>query len=185
MSPKLSLLVSFQAQEFCIAGMGPSAQSLILGGRWSSRARNRFKTLTSGRSAIVSLYSILHGVMRVDLHISMEAGDVSVADLLVQEGHAHHIPESFESQVIMPPPQQCHPDNFSWNNFHSVFNSFLQLLVLNSQLWVYNCEFISLNSDCFYLFYLQNFQFISQPWWNQVSIDKKQYFIICKSFKTS
>uniref|UniRef100_A0A8C1SIK9 ATP-dependent RNA helicase TDRD9 n=1 Tax=Cyprinus carpio TaxID=7962 RepID=A0A8C1SIK9_CYPCA len=88
----------FQAQEFCIAGMGPSAHSLILGGRWSSRARNRFKTLTSGRSAIVSLYSILHGVMRVDLHISMEAGDVSVADLLVQEGHACHIPESFESQ---------------------------------------------------------------------------------------
>uniref|UniRef100_A0A9J8ASI1 ATP-dependent RNA helicase TDRD9 n=1 Tax=Cyprinus carpio carpio TaxID=630221 RepID=A0A9J8ASI1_CYPCA len=91
----------FQAQEFCIAGMGPSAHSLILGGRWSSRARNRFKTLTSGRSAIVSLYSILHGVMRVDLHISMEAGDVSVADLLVQEGHACHIPESFESQVTI------------------------------------------------------------------------------------
>ncbi|RXN17568.1 ATP-dependent RNA helicase TDRD9 [Labeo rohita] len=88
----------FQAQEFCIAGMGPSAQSLILGGRWSSRARNRFKTLTSGRSAIVSLCSILHGVMRVDLHISMETGDVSVADLLVQEGHACHIPESFESR---------------------------------------------------------------------------------------
>ncbi|KAL0178134.1 hypothetical protein M9458_027028, partial [Cirrhinus mrigala] len=77
------------AQEFCITGMGPSAHS---------RARNRFKTLTSGRSAIVSLYSILHGVMRVDLHISMETGDVSVADLLVQEGHACHIPESFESQ---------------------------------------------------------------------------------------
>uniref|UniRef100_A0A671RAQ9 ATP-dependent RNA helicase TDRD9 n=1 Tax=Sinocyclocheilus anshuiensis TaxID=1608454 RepID=A0A671RAQ9_9TELE len=88
----------FQAQEFCIAGMGPSAHSLILGGRWSSRARNRFKTLTSSRSAIVSLYSILHGVMRVDLHISTEAGDVSVADLLVQEGYACHVPESFESQ---------------------------------------------------------------------------------------
>ncbi|ROL49634.1 ATP-dependent RNA helicase TDRD9 [Anabarilius grahami] len=88
----------FQAQEFCIAGMGPSAQSLILGDRWSSRARNRFKTLTSGRSAIVSLYSILHGVMRVDLHISLEMGDISVADLLVQEGHACHTPESFESQ---------------------------------------------------------------------------------------
>ncbi|XP_052007459.1 ATP-dependent RNA helicase TDRD9 [Xyrauchen texanus] len=88
----------FQAQEFCIAGMGPSAQSLILGDRWSSRARNRFKMLTSGCSAIVSLYSILHGVMRVDLRISMETGDVSVADLLVQEGHACHAPESFESQ---------------------------------------------------------------------------------------
>uniref|UniRef100_A0A672Q1U8 ATP-dependent RNA helicase TDRD9 n=1 Tax=Sinocyclocheilus grahami TaxID=75366 RepID=A0A672Q1U8_SINGR len=73
---------------------------------WSSRARNRFKTLTSSRSAIVSLYSILHGVMRVDLHISTEAGDVSVADLLVQEGYACHVPESFESQVTMPPPPQ-------------------------------------------------------------------------------
>uniref|UniRef100_A0A671RAY6 ATP-dependent RNA helicase TDRD9 n=1 Tax=Sinocyclocheilus anshuiensis TaxID=1608454 RepID=A0A671RAY6_9TELE len=94
----------FQAQEFCIAGMGPSAHSLILGGRWSSRARNRFKTLTSSRSAIVSLYSILHGVMRVDLHISTEAGDVSVADLLVQEGYACHVPESFESQVTIFTP---------------------------------------------------------------------------------
>lgn len=89
---------AFQAQEFCIARMAPSAQSLILGDRWSSRARNRFKTLTSGRSAIVSLFSVLHGVMRVDLHISTETGDVSVADLLVQEGHACHTPESFESQ---------------------------------------------------------------------------------------
>lgn len=88
----------FQAQEFCLACMGPSAQSLILGDRWSSRARNRFKTLVGGHSAIVSLYSILHGVMRVDLHISTETGDASVADLLVQEGHACHVPESFESQ---------------------------------------------------------------------------------------
>lgn len=94
------LHVSLQAQEFCIAGMSPSAQSLILGDRWSSRARNRFKTLTSGRSAIVSLYSILHGIMRVDLHISIETGDVSVADLLVEEGHACSVPESFESQVV-------------------------------------------------------------------------------------
>uniref|UniRef100_A0AAR2L012 ATP-dependent RNA helicase TDRD9 n=1 Tax=Pygocentrus nattereri TaxID=42514 RepID=A0AAR2L012_PYGNA len=89
----------FQAQEFAIAGLAPSAQSMILGDQWSSRARNRFVTLVNGRSFIVSLYSILHGVMRVDLHVSTETGDVSVADLLVQEGHAHSAPESFESQV--------------------------------------------------------------------------------------
>uniref|UniRef100_A0AAR2J5Z4 RNA helicase n=1 Tax=Pygocentrus nattereri TaxID=42514 RepID=A0AAR2J5Z4_PYGNA len=88
----------FQAQEFAIAGLAPSAQSMILGDQWSSRARNRFVTLVNGRSFIVSLYSILHGVMRVDLHVSTETGDVSVADLLVQEGHAHSAPESFESQ---------------------------------------------------------------------------------------
>ncbi|TRZ00335.1 hypothetical protein DNTS_015844 [Danionella cerebrum] len=96
--PNDLMIPPFQAQEFCIAGICPSAQSLILGDRWSSRARNRFKTLTSGRSAIVSLYSILHGVMRVNLHISTDTSDVSVADLLVQEGHACHTPESFESQ---------------------------------------------------------------------------------------
>uniref|UniRef100_A0AAR2K2E3 ATP-dependent RNA helicase TDRD9 n=1 Tax=Pygocentrus nattereri TaxID=42514 RepID=A0AAR2K2E3_PYGNA len=90
----------FQAQEFAIAGLAPSAQSMILGDQWSSRARNRFVTLVNGRSFIVSLYSILHGVMRVDLHVSTETGDVSVADLLVQEGHAHSAPESFESQDL-------------------------------------------------------------------------------------
>ncbi|KAL6488110.1 hypothetical protein MHYP_G00047360 [Metynnis hypsauchen] len=88
----------FQAQEFAIAGLAPSAQSMILGDQWSSRARNRFVTLVNGRSFIVSLYSILHGVMRVDLHVSTETGDVSVADLLVQEGHARSASESFESQ---------------------------------------------------------------------------------------
>ncbi|XP_062851750.1 ATP-dependent RNA helicase TDRD9 [Trichomycterus rosablanca] len=88
----------FQAQEFMVACMAPSAQSLILGDRWSSRARNRFITLVHGHSLIVSLYSILHGVMRVHLHIAMETGDISLADLLVEEGHARSAPESFESQ---------------------------------------------------------------------------------------
>ncbi|XP_007247621.3 ATP-dependent RNA helicase TDRD9 [Astyanax mexicanus] len=88
----------FQAQEFVVARMAPSAQSMILGDQWSSQARNRFITLVSGHSLIVSLYSILHGVMRVDLYVSMETGDASVADLLVQEGHARYTEESFESQ---------------------------------------------------------------------------------------
>uniref|UniRef100_A0A4W4EBT1 ATP-dependent RNA helicase TDRD9 n=1 Tax=Electrophorus electricus TaxID=8005 RepID=A0A4W4EBT1_ELEEL len=88
----------FQAQEFVLAGLAPSAQSMITGVQWSSRARNRFITLVNGRSLIVSLYSILHGVMRVHLHVSMETGDVDVANLLVQEGYARLVPESFESQ---------------------------------------------------------------------------------------
>uniref|UniRef100_A0A8B9JWM3 ATP-dependent RNA helicase TDRD9 n=1 Tax=Astyanax mexicanus TaxID=7994 RepID=A0A8B9JWM3_ASTMX len=90
----------FQAQEFVVARMAPSAQSMILGDQWSSQARNRFITLVSGHSLIVSLYSILHGVMRVDLYVSMETGDASVADLLVQEGHARYTEESFESQDL-------------------------------------------------------------------------------------
>ncbi|KAA0718071.1 ATP-dependent RNA helicase TDRD9 [Triplophysa tibetana] len=117
----------FQAQEFCIAGMSPSAQSLILGDRWSSRARNRFKTLTLGRSAIVSLYSILHGIMRVDLHISTETGDVSVAELLVQEGHACSVPESFESQqsheVLMSLYQDMASGRFTPSSISASVNS--------------------------------------------------------------
>ncbi|XP_053535159.1 ATP-dependent RNA helicase TDRD9 isoform X1 [Ictalurus punctatus] len=88
----------FQAQEFSVAYLAPSAQSVILGNQWSSRARNRFITLVQGRSLIVTLYSILHAVMRVHLHVPMETGDVSVADLLVQEGHARPVPESPESR---------------------------------------------------------------------------------------
>lgn len=96
---RVGLNVFLKAQEFSVAFLAPSAQSVILGDNWSSQARNRFITLVHGRSFIVTLYSIVHGVMRVHVHISMEMGDVSVADLLVQEGHARLAPESFESKV--------------------------------------------------------------------------------------
>ncbi|KAM9354857.1 ATP-dependent RNA helicase TDRD9 [Pholidichthys leucotaenia] len=88
----------FQAQEFCIAGMQPSAQSVIMGNQWSSRARNRFIILVKGQSLIVSLYSILHGIMRVDLLISSETTNTSILDILVEEGHAVKVEESFDSK---------------------------------------------------------------------------------------
>ncbi|KAL7380920.1 hypothetical protein ABVT39_025994 [Epinephelus coioides] len=88
----------FQAQEFQVAGMRPSAQSIILGNQWSSRARNRFITLVKGHSHIVSLYSILHGVMRVQLLISEETKNTSVVDILVEEEHAVKAEESFDSK---------------------------------------------------------------------------------------
>ncbi|XP_060919687.1 ATP-dependent RNA helicase TDRD9 [Labrus mixtus] len=89
----------FQAQEFQVIEMRPSAQSIILGNRWSSRARNRFITLVKGRSLIVSLYSILHGVMRVQLLINTEMTNTSVLDILVEEGHAVKVEESFDSKT--------------------------------------------------------------------------------------
>ncbi|XP_053191129.1 ATP-dependent RNA helicase TDRD9 [Scomber japonicus] len=88
----------FQAQEFQVTGMRPSAQSIILGNQWSSRARDRFITLVKGRSLIVSLYSILHGVMRVHLLINTETTNTSVADILVKEGHAVKAEENFDSK---------------------------------------------------------------------------------------
>uniref|UniRef100_A0A674E0Y2 ATP-dependent RNA helicase TDRD9 n=1 Tax=Salmo trutta TaxID=8032 RepID=A0A674E0Y2_SALTR len=87
-----------QAQEFRISGMHPSAQSMILGDQWSSPARNRFITLVNGRSLIVSLFSILHGVMYVELLINTDSVTSSVADIMIQEGHAIKAEESFESK---------------------------------------------------------------------------------------
>ncbi|XP_039992620.1 ATP-dependent RNA helicase TDRD9 [Xiphias gladius] len=88
----------FQAQEFQVSGMRPSAQSIILGNQWSSRARDRFITLVKGKSLIVSLYSILHNVMRVQVLINTETTNTSVVDILVEEGHAVKADESFDSK---------------------------------------------------------------------------------------
>ncbi|XP_035529737.1 ATP-dependent RNA helicase TDRD9 [Morone saxatilis] len=88
----------FQAQEFQVTGMRSSPQSIILGNQWSSRARDRFITLVKGHSLIVSLYSILHGVMRVQLLINTETTNTSVVDMLVEEGHAVKAEESFDSK---------------------------------------------------------------------------------------
>ena len=80
--------------------MRPSAQSIILGNLWSSRARNRFITLVKGNSLIVSLYSILHNVMRVDLFINTETTNTNVVDIMVEEGHAVKAEETFDSKVM-------------------------------------------------------------------------------------
>ncbi|XP_022606674.1 ATP-dependent RNA helicase TDRD9 [Seriola dumerili] len=88
----------FQAQEFQVTGMRPSAQSIIMGNQWSSRARDCFITLVKGKSVIVSLYSILHNCMRVHVLINTETTNASVVDMLVEEGHAVKAEESFDSK---------------------------------------------------------------------------------------
>lgn len=79
--------------------MRPSAESIIFGNRWSSRARHRFMALVKGHSVIVSLYSVLHNVMRVQLLISSDTTNGSIVDIFVEEGHAIHAEESFDSKV--------------------------------------------------------------------------------------
>ncbi|XP_051801542.1 ATP-dependent RNA helicase TDRD9 [Acanthochromis polyacanthus] len=88
----------FQAQEFQVAGLHPSAESIIHGNQWSSRARNRFITLVKGHTLLVSLYSILYGVMRVQLLINTETRSTSVLDILVEEGYAVKAEESCDSK---------------------------------------------------------------------------------------
>ncbi|KAM9777467.1 ATP-dependent RNA helicase TDRD9 [Neosynchiropus ocellatus] len=91
----------FQAQEFQVIEMRPSPESIIKGDRWSSRARARFVTLIKGRLPMVSLYSILCGVMRVELLFSSGTNansSTSLLDILVEEGHAIKAEESFDSK---------------------------------------------------------------------------------------
>ncbi|XP_078132966.1 ATP-dependent RNA helicase TDRD9 isoform X2 [Sander vitreus] len=102
----------FQAQEFQVIGICPSAQSIILGNQWSSRARDRFITLVKGCSLIVSLFSILHGVMRVQLLINTETTNASVADILVEEEHAVKVEESFDSKVHLHGPNSPYKISF-------------------------------------------------------------------------
>ncbi|TKS86578.1 putative ATP-dependent RNA helicase TDRD9 [Collichthys lucidus] len=94
----------FQAQEFQVTEMCPSAQSIILGNQWSSQARDRFITLVKGHSLLVLLYSILHDVMRVQLLINTERTNRSVVDILVEEGHAVKAEESFDSKAHLRGP---------------------------------------------------------------------------------
>ncbi|PWA16421.1 hypothetical protein CCH79_00004415 [Gambusia affinis] len=96
--PSDLLAQPFQAHEFQVAGMRPSAQSTILGNKWSSRARDCFVTMVKHQSVIVSLYSILYGVMRVDLLLNKESKSTSVVDILVEEGHAVKAEENVDSR---------------------------------------------------------------------------------------
>ena len=83
-----------------MVGMRPSAQSLILGDQWSSRARDRYINLTRGHMALVELYSTVHGVLHVELFITGQDQEVlNVAHVMVEEGHAVPALEGYNSKV--------------------------------------------------------------------------------------
>uniref|UniRef100_A0A8C5AC25 RNA helicase n=1 Tax=Gadus morhua TaxID=8049 RepID=A0A8C5AC25_GADMO len=90
----------FQALQFYVVGMRPSAQSLILGEQWSQRARDRYIKLTRGHEALVELYSTQQGVLHVELFIPAKGQEaLNVARVMVEEGHALPALEGYNSQV--------------------------------------------------------------------------------------
>ncbi|XP_071069675.1 ATP-dependent RNA helicase TDRD9 isoform X2 [Dasypus novemcinctus] len=93
------LELPFQALEFRICKMRPSAASLVCGERWSRRAARRFAALVRGGALLVRVFSAVHGVLRVDAFRGAGAGGVlSVRDVLVSEGHAELAEEPYESR---------------------------------------------------------------------------------------
>ncbi|MBW00006.1 putative ATP-dependent RNA helicase TDRD9, partial [Eschrichtius robustus] len=93
------LELPFQALEFKICKMRPSARCLVCGEHWSSRASRRFSSLVSGRALLVKVFSVVHGVLHVDAYLSSALqGAINVRDVLVKEGYAELAEEPYESK---------------------------------------------------------------------------------------
>lgn len=89
-----------QALEFKICKMRPSATSLVCGERWSAEAGRRFASLVNGRALLVRVFSVVHGVLHVDVYRCAGApAAISVRDTLIREGHAELAEEPYESRV--------------------------------------------------------------------------------------
>ncbi|XP_065603258.1 ATP-dependent RNA helicase TDRD9 [Cyrtonyx montezumae] len=89
----------FQALEFQMCKMRPSARSLVCGERWSYSASQRFASLVNGYTLLVDVYSLVRSVVRVDaFHYTRHRGLLNIRDVLIEEHFAELAEESYESQ---------------------------------------------------------------------------------------
>uniref|UniRef100_A0A672UG37 RNA helicase n=1 Tax=Strigops habroptila TaxID=2489341 RepID=A0A672UG37_STRHB len=89
----------FQALEFKICKMRPSAKSLVCGERWSYSASQRFASLVNGSALLVKMYSFVHSVLHVDVFCYSRCQElVNIRDVLIEECYAELAEESYESQ---------------------------------------------------------------------------------------
>ncbi|NXX17523.1 TDRD9 helicase, partial [Podargus strigoides] len=89
----------FQALEFKICKMRPSAKSLVCGEPWSYSATQRFTSLVDGCTLLVKVYSLVHSVLHVDVFFySKRKHLVNVRAVLIEERYAELAEESYESQ---------------------------------------------------------------------------------------
>ncbi|NXD76848.1 TDRD9 helicase, partial [Halcyon senegalensis] len=89
----------FQALEFKICKMRPSAKSLVYGEWWSYSASQRFASLVDGYTLLVKVYSVVHSVLHVDVFCYMRCKElVNIRDVLIEECYAEPAIESYESQ---------------------------------------------------------------------------------------
>ncbi|XP_021099398.1 putative ATP-dependent RNA helicase TDRD9 isoform X3 [Heterocephalus glaber] len=97
--PYPCLELPFQALEFKICKMRPSAKSLVCGEHWSRRASKRFASLVSRCTLLVKVFSVVHNVLHVDVYCCLGALDtINIRDVLISEGHAELAEESYESK---------------------------------------------------------------------------------------
>ncbi|KAE8586841.1 hypothetical protein XENTR_v10021777 [Xenopus tropicalis] len=92
------LNIPFQALEFKICKMRPSAKSLICGEQWCRSASERFDALVNGCALMVKVHSIVHDILHVDVYRHFEnLEEKSIRDLLIADGYAEPAEESYES----------------------------------------------------------------------------------------
>ncbi|KAM5128959.1 ATP-dependent RNA helicase TDRD9 isoform 2-T2 [Mantella aurantiaca] len=97
--PSHLLDLPFQALEFKICKMRPSARSMICGEQWSREASMKFNSLVNGSVLVVKVFSIVHGILHVDGYRCFENLEKSsIRDLLIAYGYAEPSEESFESK---------------------------------------------------------------------------------------
>uniref|UniRef100_A0ABM5FBP8 RNA helicase n=1 Tax=Pogona vitticeps TaxID=103695 RepID=A0ABM5FBP8_9SAUR len=90
----------FQALEFKMRRMRPAAQSLICGEQWSRTASQRFASLISDCALMVKVFSVVHGVLHVDVFRYLGAVDiVNIRDILIEECYAELAEDSYESKL--------------------------------------------------------------------------------------
>uniref|UniRef100_A0A8V5GBV2 RNA helicase n=1 Tax=Melopsittacus undulatus TaxID=13146 RepID=A0A8V5GBV2_MELUD len=91
----------FQALEFKICKMRPSAKSLMCGEQWCNSANQRFASLLKGSAILVKVYSVVHSVLHVDVFCFEGYQQlVNIRDVLIEECYAELAEESYESQVL-------------------------------------------------------------------------------------
>uniref|UniRef100_A0A8C6YX85 RNA helicase n=1 Tax=Nothoprocta perdicaria TaxID=30464 RepID=A0A8C6YX85_NOTPE len=92
----------FQALEFKMCKMRPSAKSLVCGEQWSYSASQRFASLVNGYTLLVKVYSLVHSVLHVDVFRYLGSKElVNIRDVLIEECYAEQAEESYESQVCI------------------------------------------------------------------------------------
>lgn len=82
--------------------MRPSAKSFVCGEGWSYSASQRFASLVNGYSLLVEVYSMVHGVLYVDVFRYSRCSElVNIRDVLIEECFAEPAEESYESKVCI------------------------------------------------------------------------------------
>nr|XP_056707227.1 ATP-dependent RNA helicase TDRD9 [Euleptes europaea] len=90
----------FQALEFKLRRIRPSAHSLVCGEQWSYAASQRFASLVNHCALMVKVFSIVHSVLHVDVYRHSGFMDiVNIRDVLIQECYAELSEDSYESKL--------------------------------------------------------------------------------------